>query len=53
MSEYENVKPIIGLTVVCALAVVIGIGVGVSLGKQGKSGCETRRSLTSKRGQEI
>ena len=37
MSEYENVKPIIGLTIVCALAVAIGIWVGVSLGKQEKA----------------
>ena len=31
MSEHKNIKPIIGLTAVCALAVAIGIWVGVSL----------------------
>jgi hypothetical protein len=31
VNEHKNAKPVIGLTAVCALAVAIGIWVGVSL----------------------
>ena len=34
MNESKNIKPIIGLAAVCALAVAIGIWVGVSIEKQ-------------------
>ena len=45
MSEHKNIKPIIGLTAVCALAVAIGIWVGVSLEPKKKEEAKSENSV--------